>query len=329
MKRLVIHLSVALFTCLLGLALTLFCPHNLLPDAALLSANISNTFPEASASKSSLPSQEQTTAVNALGKGTLSITDICTPIEKLRYKEYEAASFFNSESGQSFMTIRKNGKLMAKVNGYPDGILERKGMRLGSFQLLGKQTKQLILAQFSGGAHCCYSFWIYDLYPKFRLIFESENYPIEDYMEVARFLDIDEDGVFEFEAPVNSFAYFHSVFSGSVMPDVAFKYDRKARRYNPANQLFIARALNGIEAELHQVRESNVKIAAGEIPGLDYLYYVLDIVLRHIYAGKEKEAWSFYNQEYKFEWFVKKEELRKEIKEILDKDSIYRFIYRR
>jgi hypothetical protein len=218
---------------------------------------------------------------------------------------------------------------VAKVKGYAGGILERDGMCLGSFQMLGKQTKQLIIAQFSGGAHCCYSFWIYDLYPKFRLIFKSEEYSLEDYMEVAQFLDIDKDGVFEFAAPVNSFAYFHSVFSGSVMPRVAFRYDKKTRRYSPANQLFIARALQGIEEETQQVRALNEKIAAGEMPGLDYLYHVLDVVLRHIYAGKEKEAWSFYNKEYKFEQFAKKEELRKEIKEILGKDSIYRFIYRR
>lgn len=333
MKRSVVRLLAALLTFNIGLITAQVWKVLRLSTAAPASHNNFNISFTPIKSQPAPVAEGQTVSVPAQPKETLSIyEDICAPVDRLTYREYEVANVFRSDSDDSYTTIKKNGKLIAKLDSEYLGTYDEKGLRVGLFPLLGNKTKQLIVGQFSGGAHCCYSFWIYDLYPNFRLLFESEPYPIEDYMSEAQFIDIDRNGVFEFEAANNSFAYFRSVFSGSSMPRIIFKYAKQVRKYYPANQLFKVRALDGIEEERKEIRELNRKKAAGEFPerefpAMEYSFYTLDALLHYIYAGQEKEAWAFYDKEYKLEEFESRESLRVEVKKILKKDAVYRYVY--
>lgn len=333
MKCSVVRLLAALLTFTIGLITAQLCNVLRLSTATPTSHNNFNVSFTPINPQPTPTVEEQAASAPAQPKETLSIyEDICAPVDRLTYREYEVANVFRSDSNNSYTTIRKNGKLMAKLDSEYVGPYDEKGLRVGLFPLLGGKSKQLIVAQFSGGAHCCYSFWIYDLYPSFRLLFESEPYPIADYMSEAQFIDIDRDGVFEFEAANNSFAYFRSVFSGSSMPRIIFRYAKQARKYYPANQLFEARALDGIEEERKEIRELNRKKAAGEFPerefpAMEYSFYTLDALLHYIYAGQEKEAWAFYDKEYKMEEFESSKSLRAEIKKILRKDAVYRYVY--
>ena len=56
----------------------------------------------------------------------------------------------------------------------------------------------------------------------------------------------------------------------------------------------------------------------------DYLSLVLQVVLRYIYAGKEKETWLFYDKEYHL---ADKEEMRSKIKKKLESCLVYKKIY--
>src|SRR5215211_9090042 len=141
MKRFVLHLTVALLTSFLGWAATLIYP--LYNSLQLATQSLPNIFPALPATESLSPPQEQVEFEKPPAKESTSIMDICTPKENLRYEEYEVASFFRPDTDTSLITIRKDGRLLAKIKGHDGGIMGRDGMRIGLFSLLGRETKQL------------------------------------------------------------------------------------------------------------------------------------------------------------------------------------------
>jgi len=50
---------------------------------------------------------------------------------------------------------------------------------------------------------------------------------------------------------------------------------------------------------------------------------VLKVVLSYLYAGKEQEAWSFYESEYNL---PDKEEIKGTVKEAVSKDNVYKVL---
>jgi hypothetical protein len=105
-----------------------------------------------------------------------------------------------------------------------------------------------------------------------------------------QYADLDGDGVYEISQAVPAFVFFEDLTNAtSHLIDVAFKYDPKTRQYLPANQILQPYSLAGIEDEINGLDKSDTHKFTSD---------VLLIVLRYIYAGKRKEAWSFYNREY-------------------------------
>jgi hypothetical protein len=101
------------------------------------------------------------------------------------------------------------------------------------------------------------------------------------------------------------------------LPGVIFKYDGRAGNYLPANHLFQAHLLKGIEERINRLP------AAG---GSDHLSQTLDILLDYLYAGKEEEGWSFFDRAYHS---PDKLEIRSKVKAVLAKAPAYRFIRER
>jgi hypothetical protein len=86
--------------------------------------------------------------------------------------------------------------------------------------------------------------------------------------------------------------------------------------YLPANQVIEAKTPGPIEDELKDLKRDEQTFAS----------QVLLIMLRHIYAGREKEAWSFYDREYHF---GNKIALKVKIERALKDEPVHRFIYRK
>jgi hypothetical protein len=233
----------------------------------------------------------------------------------LSYRGYQVSRRYNPKTGQSWATVKRNGKVLARHSSEGE-----KGLtRFGIFSLLGGNTKQLVIEQSSGGAHCCNSWWAYDLYPEFRLAFRSDSYSISDDWGEASVIDIDKDGIFELIFSSNGFAYFSRLhFSESPLPKVVFRYDRAAKRYYPAGERYSAYLLKGIGEEIEEIKALN--------KDADPLPLVLDVMLRYVYAGKKKLAWSIFEPYYTMS---DKQSMRREIRRRLNTDKIYRSIYGR
>ena len=200
-----------------------------------------------------------------------------------------------------------------------DNFLNSTDMALVS--ILGKGTEQLIIEQSSLGNKCCFYYRIYDLFPRFRLIFDSERYPVgHDRPEIV---DLDKDGVAELvmDDLIITFAEWLA-FISSPRPPVIFKYKKRAGRYLPANKTFVSHILEGVEEEIAKVKEMNRDVAGRSSE--EYRMHFLEVFSRLVYAGRASKAWTFYDKQYKL---GDKRVFRRQIHTWLLKDPIYRSIY--
>jgi hypothetical protein len=225
---------------------------------------------------------------------------------KFRYTKYDTEILY--------AVLRKNGKVLVTF----DGLLHPLGteVRFGLFRLLGESSKQLIVEQTT---HRGWRYWVVALSPRFRVIYDSVNYPVGG----LRALDLDKDGRYEMIQTLNSFGFFNKLDNtNSPSIDIVFKYNRRTQTYIPANPEFQDFALKDIEQKIKKARE----VGATDDSSNYYrnlLSAVLEVSLRYIYAGKEKEGWSFY-EEYNA---PDKDEVKSELKKVLDRDSVYKSIH--
>jgi hypothetical protein len=249
-----------------------------------------------------------------------TLEEVFTKEDQLLYRGYEVTKCNDSQGDFWSATLKKDGKVLATFrSGY-----KKEWTNFGLLPFLGGNTKQLIVEQFSGGAHCCWSYWILNLLPDLEVIYESQQYPV-GYGLLP--VELDEDGVFEFTQGILTFDYFDRLCHAlSPIPTVVFKYVEDENRYLPASHLFPDYLLNRIEKDIQKVKELNEKVdfTTYDDSGGQYLSAVLQVVLCYIYAGKESEGWLFYDNKYQL---PDKEEMKSKIRKKLKSCLVYQHIY--
>jgi hypothetical protein len=195
-----------------------------------------------------------------------------------------------------YAVIKKNDSVIAKfdVLRHPLGT----SARIGLFSFLGGSRKQLVIEQTLPRA---WAYWIVDLAPPLRVVYDSTKYNLGHELSPE---DIDGDGTYEFWQSLFTFWFFDRL-CGACSPRIGiiFKYDPKTKKYLPANHLFQQRVLEGIKEDIARVEQVNktTDFTTSQDPGGEYLSKVMMVIIPYIYAGKEKEAWSFYDREYRDE----------------------------
>jgi hypothetical protein len=243
--------------------------------------------------------------------------------DKLSYQGYDVERSSDDADRLSFATIKKKGRIIATLS---NGGLGKESTRFGLFSLLGGASKQLVILQYTGGAHCCWTYRIYDFHPNLHVIFDDEIYGLDylGYELLPR--DIDGDGKFELTQAVMTFDYFHMSHASSVFPVAVFSYNEKTRTYVPANQRFSAYVRDGIENDLKALEAASRDVNGEDVNKKEeYLSAVLRVLLKRIYAGDEADAWKFFNTEYRLS---DKTEFKSDIRKALRHDPIYRSLYK-
>jgi len=245
------------------------------------------------------------------------MSDIFTREKSLSYKGFKIAIIAKEWGSKnhlqelSYVVIKKNGRVLAKFGGpiYPLTVTD-----IGLFPLLGGKTKQLIISQTlpRAGRH-----WIVELTPNPKVLFDSGDYEVG--REEVWTVDLDGDGVYEISLFVTSFygAFNQLSVMSTPLPTVVFSYDRRAGRYLPANHRYRDYLLKGIENEI-----SELPTAVGE----RYLARRLDVLLRLLYAGKEKEGWEFFDKAYTL---PDADKIKAIVNEEIQKAPAYKFIRKR
>ena len=214
----------------------------------------------------------------------------------------------------SYAELRSGGRTIATFDGVYFGAGNE--TNFGFASLLGGETKQLVVSQTipRNGRH-----WIVDLSSNATTVFDSKEWDLGQ--EDVCIHDFDDDGVQEISLAVTSFWGFGAMsMAESPMPDVVFKYEANVREYLPAKRQF-ARGLSHIDEDVQTIDPDENPPEGLKGP---YLATRLDILLRYVYAGRETDGWSFFDRTYNLK---DKQEMKREIKRILDTEPVYRYVY--
>lgn len=236
------------------------------------------------------------------------------------YEGYLISRIVDEKTNKISLKIEKNGK---KLLAYGIDNKLPQFLEVALYQLLPKRTKQLIVMEYSGGAHCCWSFEIYDLLPTFRKIYDEGNYDV-GYPLFPK--DINHDGIPEIERTILTFDYFHASHASSVFPTAIFTYDRRRKKYTPANRQFSDYLLENIEHDIEAAQKTISLYEGKEVSEFEERYYqaIVQVVLKYIYAGQKEKGWDFFEKNYHAS---DKKNLRKDLQNALRKDAIYQSIY--
>lgn len=260
--------------------------------------------------------------------------------DTVSYNGYTVARSFKMDEDtltDSRTVISRGQKKLATI----EGCCHRESTRFALIPLLGNGRKQLVVEAYSGGGHCCTSYYIYDLSARFRTVFDGDKYDSEQVGYEMELLDIDSDGRYEFVQSVMNFDYFYASHASSVFPEVVFAYDRRAGQFRPANHTFASFLLRDIRKKERLVSKLNengaslasVKNGSGSEKALSdyhiresYYHGVADVLLTYVFAGRKEEGWSYFDKNYRLR---DKEQLRADLREILAVSTVYDSIYHR
>ena len=233
--------------------------------------------------------------------------------DTLTYEDYKLEKQFKSHPDLTdkaktveFAILHKNNKKVEDFDllEHPLSVTD-----FGLFSFLGKNEKQVFISQTAPrlGNH-----WIVSFESRYRIIFNSNDFNVggEDFQVV----DFDKDGIYEL-----SFANYISLklnsktlATSTPFTEVIFKFNPTLNKYLPANPQFSNYLLRDIDEQTKLTKYENRDAQFAD---------VLNITLKYIYAGKEKEAWEFFEKQYDFE---DKQTRKNAIKGALEKDVIYK-----
>lgn len=244
--------------------------------------------------------------------------------DRLEYGGYVVTRSIEESSGESRAVISRGGRELARLT---DGVPRGDATRIGLFPLLGGKAKQLLVEQYTGGAHCCTVYRVYELGAELRALFDGGDYGIDEIGEDMNVVDIDGDGRYELTQAVMAFDYFMTSHANSVFPTAVFAYDERAGKYLPANRKFSAYLLRGVERDARKVEALSRRLTRAERAGAfhgEHFRAVMDVLLKYVYAGEEQKGWDFFATHYRH---ADKSEVEAGVKEKLLESAVYRATY--
>jgi hypothetical protein len=244
---------------------------------------------------------------------------------RVAYGGYTIERVVDEGSGESRAVVTRAGRELVRLT---DGAPRPDATRLALFPLLGRGGgRQLVVEQYTGGAHCCTVYRVYDLGAELSTLFDGGDYGVEEIGDDMSVVDIDGDGRYEFTQDVMAFDYFMTSHAGSVFPTAVFAYDEASGKYLPANRKFSAYLLRGVARDIAKVEALNRRMTrverAGGFHG-EHFTAVADVLLKYVYAGEEGKGWAFFETHY---LLADKAEMEAAFRQKLLESAVYRATY--
>ncbi len=225
-----------------------------------------------------------------------------TPIERRVERTFQAYTVrvtYNSETyegqleilryGQRICQMSEMGELFIGHMYYNDPKLNSDSIQMGR-DITGDGIPDLLIAEYTGGVHCCLNFYVFMIGQEFRFLGKIEAND-SDY---SHFEDIDHDQSLEFIGNDWTFAYWHTGFASSPAPSVILYFHDGA--YRLAGHL-MSKPIPS-QAELD---EKTREIQADESwtnrgrPPQSPPVLLWDTMLELIYSGHANVAWQFFD----------------------------------
>jgi hypothetical protein len=178
----------------------------------------------------------------------------------------------------------------------------------------GDGVPDVVVTGWSGGAHCCFTTWVYSVGPDLKLLAEIEAGHSE-----PRFLNADEDSALEVQVVDWTFAYFPGSFGGSPAPKVILDWRGDSLVVSPSLTAQPRPAREELLDRARAVRESPRWQEPAQYPYSDIFPPAVDLM----YAGHEDLGWLYLRES----WGASEEErlrLEQVLRELLDSSMYYR-----
>jgi len=190
-----------------------------------------------------------------------------------------------SEASINVLSVIQNYELVGSLAGYAlDYGTKQEGTAPGT-DITGSGGRELLITEFSGGAHCCFTYYLYAFDPSFHLLAKLDTADAG-----ASFKNLDGKPGFEVVTADLTFAYWKTYYAASPKPRVVL--DWNGSDYVPSPTLMAAPAPSAgtLQAEAVKVASSDMWTASDLNPAL--WREMLDL----IYTGHADLAWAFFEE---------------------------------
>jgi hypothetical protein len=238
-----------------------------------------------------------------------------------------------SWSGYTFRKVSEDGHFWYGLFLKDDDTLavfnegcDQRMTRSAFIPLPHKGDSMLVIEQFSGGAHCCWTYTVLDINEdSFLTVFRSSDYPVGYPVSLE---DLNNNGTLEWIQHLLTFDYF-LVLSHARSPliPVVFKYNKKEGYYpaNPDFKVLLLRKVHQSEQFLRNSSPIHTPLQANA-PEAKTFAHLLKIVLTLYYAGEYSEATALFQKYYTAsDARIILEQIHRKLKQC----SIFQEIYRR
>jgi hypothetical protein len=224
---------------------------------------------------------------------------------------------------REILEISRAGEVLHRQRGYdfhlggfdPDDAKQKELLAVGK-NITGNGLPNLVVSEYTGGAHCCFLAHVFELGKEFRKVGTLDARD----GDLSHFEDLDGDGSLEFVTNDFTFAYWHASFADSPAPRVVLKYRDGAYRVAPGLMRRPAPSAAELERQSREVREAP-QWHARRMPTA-----LWKTMLDLIYEGNADAAWAFLNSSWPRKE-AEKEEFRREFLEQLRKSPYAKEIF--
>ncbi len=220
------------------------------------------------------------------------------------------------------MVLKKKTGEEVKRFEWGSNIEDMNGWRI--IDLIRGGNKELIITQYSGGAHCCEYNWVYSYESDIKVVLNSYDYGTLGFMSEPE--DLNGDGNCELLFQNLTFTYFYRCcYAASPANAIIFEYDPAKGRYGVQNIKFSDYLLNeGMDSI--EISPEFLELEKGDDPeyvdpGGYYLGSILSEVIPYLYCGEEEKGWELFDKTYILK---DKEEIKELIIEKLQEDPCYK-----
>ena len=207
-----------------------------------------------------------------------------------RFRDYKVII---SESDESRVEIFKGATLVYAMDGHrffigsSDGADGKKECATPiGMDITGEGQPDLVIHEYTGGAHCCSLFHIFEIGEKFRHI---QTIELED--SSTDFKNLDDDPALELPMNDWTFAYWKTSFADSPVPEVILKYS--GGQYQMAPKMM--KKLPRRQAELIETAAKIKSLPEWKDPSQKFPSALWREMLNLIYTGNMAQAWKLFD----------------------------------
>jgi len=205
----------------------------------------------------------------------------------------------NGRPYHGIVTIAAKGQVLVRHE-WAVGVEDLSGT-----DITGEGNPDIIIQTYSGGAHCCFDTFLYDLGTELTEI----SVPVSPGgNHCGHFEDLEEDGIYEFLSVDDSFAYRYCAYAGTPIVRVVLKYEPGAG-YVPASPKFAYLYTEDITVHAQWAERARQGLVHNGWDDTSKCS-VLPLVLDYLYSGYPDMAWDAL---YKYYAFPDVEEFRADI----------------